>query len=310
MKDIHLFNDLSTKEAVSRLLSLHHTHSTHKERVLTIRNSAVRVLFNPTRIVSSTAKVDSDSIQKRKCFLCLENLLPGQKGVLFKEHYSILVNPFPIFPQHLTIPDIHHTRQQIKDRFEDMLDLAQILNDYIIFYNGPQCGASAPDHMHFQAGNKGLLPIEGEWKKAVKKSIIQDPEATLWYLEKDPRHLLLIESHNKESATRFFQTIHESMELITEEYEPRMNILLWYEADKWICCIFPREKHRPTCYAAEGEENLLISPASVDMGGVWITPLEKDFRKITATDIKTILSEVCISNAKFDKLQQAIRKKI
>jgi len=230
-----------------------------------------RVQFNPARIVSSSAKVDAQSIQERKCFLCTGNRPPEQTGILFDERYIILVNPYPIFPRHLTIPLIEHTPQLIAPRFGDMLDLAQQLDDYIIFYNGPKCGASAPDHFHFQAGNKGFLPIE---KNRNMYSAIN------------------IESDNKEELLERFHQVYDAMEQKPEDNEPMMNILTWYEAAKWIVCVFPRKKHRPACYSAEGDANILISPASVDLGGVFITPLKKDFEKITAEDISKILNEI------------------
>lgn len=131
---------------------------------LNVNGIPYKVQFNPARIVSSGAKVDAKSIQERKCFLCPANLPPVQKGIPFGGHYHILVNPFPIFPRHLTIPELAHTPQRIASRFTDMLELAEALTEYTIFYNGPRCGASAPDHAHFQAGNKGFMPIEKDWR--------------------------------------------------------------------------------------------------------------------------------------------------
>jgi len=230
-----------------------------------------KVQFNPARIVSSAAKVDAQSIRERKCFLCAENRPPEQKGILFNELYTILVNPYPIFPRHLTIPAIDHTPQRITARFGDMLDLAQQLDDYVVFYNGPKCGASAPDHFHFQAGSKGFLPIGKN---------------------RELQNIINIESNNKDELLDRFQQIYYSLPLMPVDDEPMMNILAWYESAQWIVCIFPRKKHRPACYSAEGDANLLISPAAVDLGGVFITPLEKDFLKITAKDISQILNEV------------------
>lgn len=266
-----------------------------KTKTFEVGGCTYKVQFNPARITSSAAKVDPKSIQERKCFLCPVNLPPMQRGIPFKEHYLILVNPFPIFPRHLTIPDVEHVDQRILPRIGDMLELAETLDDYIIFYNGPKCGASAPDHIHFQAGNKGFLPIEKEWKSTESEKVVEYHKATLWYLNDAPRATLIIEAENKEDAVALFKTVYDSMELKPGDDEPMMNVLAWMEDGKWIICIFPRELHRPACYTAEGDQNILISPASVDLGGVFITPLEKDFEKITAEDIHAILSEVCIS---------------
>ncbi|MDR1369758.1 MAG: DUF4922 domain-containing protein [Dysgonamonadaceae bacterium] len=242
-----------------------------KVKTLDVHGHVYKVQFNPARIVSSAAKVDPESVRERPCFLCNDNRPPEQKGILFKERYTVLINPYPIFPRHLTIPALEHTPQLIASRLDDMLDLAQQLDDYVVFYNGPKCGASAPDHFHFQAGNKGFLPIEN------------DPG---W------EHLIRIESENKQDILDRFQQHYDALPLQSDDTEPMLNILTWYGNSKWTSCIFPRKKHRPACYSAEGDANLLISPASVDMGGVFITPLEKDFEKITAEDIARILDEV------------------
>lgn len=269
-----------------------------------------KVQFNPARIVSSAAKVDPKSIQERKCFLCPDNLLPGQKGIPFGERYQILENPFPIFPRHLTIPELEHTAQRILPRFGDMLDLAQHLDEYIVFYNGPRCGASAPDHAHFQAGNKGFLPIEQEWKQKKAGRIVEYKGSTLWYLDDSPRTTLVIEATDKEAAMLLFGITYRAMELKPGEDEPMMNVLAWTEAEKWMVCLFPRALHRPACYIATGDANILISPASVDMGGVFIAPQEKDFEKITANDIASILGEVCLHPVEFRSLIERIKEKL
>jgi len=243
-----------------------------KVKTLDVNGHPYKVQFNPARILSSSAKVDAESVQERRCFLCRENLPAEQKGIPFKEKYMLLINPYPIFPRHLTIPATEHTPQLIGSHFGDMLDLAQQLDDYVIFYNGPKCGASAPDHFHFQAGSKGFLPIENakNWNNAIQ-----------------------IESKDKQEMLQRFQQIYDSLPLKPDDIEPMLNILTWYENETWTVYLFPRKKHRPACYYAEGDANLLITPASVEMGGVFITPLEKDFEKITAKDIADILHEIC-----------------
>jgi len=252
--------------AKNNYLALKHV----KVKTLNVDGRRYRVELNPARIISSAAKTDPDSIRERICFLCSNNRPAKQKGIPFGEHYTILVNPYPIFPRHLTIPTIEHTPQLIASRFGDMLDLAQQLDDYTIFYNGPKCGASAPDHFHFQAGNKGFLPIENDRN---------------W-------NTIRIESTSKQEMIQRFRQIYDALPLKPEDSEPMMNILTWYEEDLWTTCIFPRKKHRPDCYSAEGDDNMLISLAAVDMGGVFITPLEKDFEKISKENIIEILGEV------------------
>ncbi|MDR2682707.1 MAG: DUF4922 domain-containing protein [Dysgonamonadaceae bacterium] len=239
-------------------------------KTLDVDGRSYHVQYNPARITSSAAKVDARSIRERPCFLCGANRPPEQKGIPFQERYTLLVNPYPIFPRHLTVPALEHTPQRIASRFGDMLDLARQLDDFVVFYNGPKCGASAPDHFHFQAGNKGFLPIENDrnWKT------------------------LRLESDSRQEMLARFQHAYNALPLPPGDDEPMLNLLTWYAGGQWTTCLFPRKKHRPACYSAEGDANLLVSPASVDMGGVFITPLEKDFEKITARDIAAILNEV------------------
>jgi len=243
-----------------------------KVKTLTVNTCRFLVQFNPMRFITSAAHVDPKSISERPCFLCSANRPIDQKSIIFNKDYQILINPYPIFPLHLTIPTIEHTDQLIASRYSDMLDLACQLNNFVVFYNGPKAGASAPDHFHFQAGNKGFLPIETHrnWNNAVH-----------------------IKSDNKLQMIYRFEQFYHSLHIPTGEDEPKLNILTWYENQNWTTYIFSRKKHRPVCFFAEGDANMLISPGTVDLSGVFITPLEKDFEKITGTDIETILNEVC-----------------
>ena len=272
-----------------------------ESKVLDVDGYTFRVQFNPARIRSSAAKVDPKSIQERKCFLCKDNLPAAQKGLKFGEGYTVLVNPFPIFPQHLTIPAVEHKDQLIRNRFVHMLELAERLSGFVLFYNGPKCGASAPDHAHFQAGNKGFLPLESEWRSAAGEVFYSKEGTALYALKEYPAPMLVLTSDSMEKAAGLFDQIYTLLDKGVE-VEPMMNLLAWYEDGQWVVCIIPRTLHRPVCYFAEGEENLLISPASVDLGGVFITPLEKDFEKITSQDIRNILQEVCLTGSGLNEL--------
>lgn len=267
------------------------------------------VQFNPARIASTSAKVDASSIRERKCFLCPQHLPAVQQGIPYGGRYTILVNPFPIFRRHLTIPDTQHTPQLIASRVEDMLHLAKDLSDYVITYNGPQCGASAPDHFHFQAGLKHVLPIEKEWTEG-RERVAASGKAVLWKLNDTPRATLVIESAEIDSLRALFEILYQSMEVRAGSSEPMMNLLAWYETGKWVVCVFPRAAHRPSCYFAEGENHLLVSPAVIDLGGVLITPREKDFEQITAPHLHTILSEVCLSSDSLNRLTEQIKRHI
>jgi ATP adenylyltransferase/5',5'''-P-1,P-4-tetraphosphate phosphorylase II len=267
----------------------------------------VRVQFNPGRIISSAAKVDTESIQQRKCFLCPQNLPPVQVGIPFGTQYQILVNPYPIFPCHLTIAAYSHADQLIFNRYGDMLDMAKSLNGYTLFYNGPKCGASAPDHAHFQAGIKGFLPFEREIKNIGKEIIYHTDELILYAIRDYLRNCFLLETENKNEALACFRKLYALLELKDTHNEPMMNILTWYENKKYYSCIFPREKHRPECFFALGDENLLVSPAAVDLAGVFITPLKKDYDRITKKNIVSILNEICISNEKMMAIANSMK---
>jgi len=270
-----------------------------------------KVQFNPARIVSSAAKVDTKSIQERKCFLCSENRPAIQKGLEYIHNgdrtdiYTVLVNPFPIFPRHLTIPLLAHKNQVILGRFDAMADLASLLPEYTLFYNGPKCGASAPDHFHFQAGNRGFLPLEDCMDKLQKKEVSHYGNSIVYQVLSAINGLIIVKSSSRKELIDIFYKIYSLLEVKEGETEPMLNILCWFDKGVWVTALFIRSKHRPSHYFAEGEKNILISPASVDLGGVFITPLEKDFEKISAKDIKDILNEVCIS---FDELEVLCRK--
>ena len=267
-----------------------------------VKRSTIKVQFNPARIESSAAKVDNKSLKERKCFLCAANRPEVQEGIAWGENYTILINPFPIFPKHLTIPCNDHTDQRILSRIGDMMAIAKDLPGFTLFYNGPKCGASAPDHMHFQAGNRGFLGFETDYLAADKKEVISNAGATLSLLSGLANAAFLIEAVEIDAATELCVTLYNALEIPEGEEEPMLNILCWSEEGKWKVAVFPRRKHRPACYSAEGDANILISPASVDMGGVFITPLEKDFKKITADDLEQILDEVCLDQSGVEKI--------
>ena len=252
------------------------------------------VQFNPKRIVSSAAKTDVKSIQARPCFLCAKNRPKEQKCISYNERFEILVNPFPIFPQHFTVPINTHQPQQILPYIGDMLDLAKDFPDFLVFYNGPKCGASAPDHMHFQLGNKGFLPLEKDYSKLDKEAVPVFAHQHIKYLQNTFFNALIIETENKQLAEERFRFLYKNLQQVNVE-EPMMNVLCWHNGMNYVLVILPRKKHRPWQFFAEGDQNILLSPASVDLGGVLITPLQKDFEKITEIQIENIISQLCFT---------------
>ena len=274
-----------------------------KVKEIDLNGTLYKVQFNPARIVSSGAKVDAKAISQRKCFLCAQNRPEVQEGIAWGGHYDILVNPFPIFPRHLTIPDSAHVDQRINGRILAMMELAVELPDFTIFYNGPKCGASAPDHAHFQAGNKGFMPIEEQVKQKRMTLLDQQGEATLSLMDDAPRTTLVIHTKVLADGVTLFDRLYNRLPMKADDTEPMMNVLAMYDASTgWTVCIFPRIKHRPDCYYAEGDERLLSSPASVDLGGVFILPIEEDFNKINASLLASILEEICLSGEAIKQL--------
>jgi len=272
-----------------------------------------RVQFNPARIFSSSAKVDNASIQARRCFLCGENRPQVQKGLIYRhssrpsEEFNVLINPFPIFPRHLTIPSAEHREQLIVGNVKLMCALAKELQEYTLFYNGPKCGASAPDHFHFQAGNKGFLPLEHWYGKVKREHISQNGNSNIWRVLEGVYGTIQVESDSPDFINSVITELISSDDLSAGDTEPMLNLLCWYRDEQWTLHIFIRKKHRPDCYYAQGEENILISPAAVDLGGTFITPLEKDFIKICESDIRSILKQVCISEGELSVIANKLK---
>jgi hypothetical protein len=273
----------------------------------------IKAQFNVGRMISTSAKVDPKSISERKCFLCTENLPEEQKGILYTDKYIILCNPFPIFPTHFTLTHKEHRPQRIFDAFSDMLDLSKDISRYYsVIYNGPRCGASAPDHLHFQAGNKFFMPIDNEFhqiKNEYGKEIFEDDKLSVFAIDDGLRKFVSIESLDKELIIKTFNKFYEAFsELMNEKQEPLMNLISFYEEEYgWRIIIFLRAKHRPAVFFAEGEAKMLVSPAAIDLGGVCIFPREEDFYRITKEQIADIFKEVFVDEVVLKKLAEVIK---
>ena len=257
---------------------------------------AVKVQFNPARMVSSGAKVDAKTIAQRKCFLCAANRPEVQRGMEWRD-YDILINPFPIFTRHLTIPRREHVDQQLVPYISDMFDLARELPDFVVFYNGPKCGASAPDHMHFQAGNADFLPLVDDYfnlKQAGGTELVDAVGATNTYLLNNYlRVVYCIESADADALKEAFMKLYNSW-VKEEGVEPMMNVVCLYREGKWYLFVIPRGAFRPWQYTAEGDKQLLVSPATVEVSGLFITPVKEHFERITKEDVVDILSQCTI----------------
>lgn len=276
-----------------------------KKKTIEFDGFKIVVQFNPKRIISSSAMVDAKSIEERPCFLCTGNLPQEQKGLICDNNYLLLLNPYPIFEEHFTIPKLEHKPQEIYENFGDMLKIAKELGiSYTIFYNGPKCGASAPDHMHFQASLKNVMPLEKEYNyiKEHSENLLNHAKIRVTAVTNYLRNLYLIESNDKMSIIEEFIKLYNSIRIVTtSEEEPLMNIIVTY-SDKWRIYIFPRALHRPKQYFAEGSAKILLSPASVDFSGLLITPREEDFEKISKEDIIDIFEQTTIDENILEKI--------
>lgn len=267
-------------------------------------NLKIKIQFNPERMRSSAAKVDPISIQERKCFLCAVNLPDEQWGIEFLNKYQILVNPFPIFRKHLTIPLQQHTDQRIQSHFGEMLLLAQSINQYVVFYNGPQCGASAPDHFHFQAGNKGFMPIDSEFETIEKTRLNSKNNCNCYAIDHYLRKTVVLTGPDIHVLIDWFNNGFEFLKTCTpSDPEPMLNILALWTGVEWRVFIFPRKKHRPDQYFKEGNDQILLSPASVDFGGVFITPREEDYYKLDENMIRNIFEQLTIDDAEWEAVK-------
>ncbi len=271
-------------------------------REIACKGFSVLVQYNPKRIVSTGAKIDEQSIRERECFLCPEHLPPEQKGILYRDKFLILGNPIPIFHQHLTVALREHAPQAFEPFIEDFLALSAALSPALtIFYNGPRCGASAPDHMHFQACTSGVIPAERDIMDKTKKLLLKTVNGVTFSTVKNyGRGVIVIESEDlKNCALMICRCINVMQELCNDPEEPMMNVLSLFYEKKWSVIVFPRRKHRPSVYFAD--DRVVISPAAVDMGGFIVTPVEKDFRNIEASLIESIYHEVGVSADRIQK---------
>jgi hypothetical protein len=264
-----------------------------------VAQSTIVLQFNPERRRSTAARLDKKSLSHRKCFLCTENQPAKQRALLWGDHYRIQVNPYPIFKRHLTIADLNHVPQRLEGRVGDMMLLAESLPDFVVFYNGPQCGASAPDHMHFQAGAKGEMPLCDEILHSTIHLLADSDEGFIGYVNNLGRSMYTIETTTIRAAERYAQRLMDLLPLQAGDVEPLVNVLCWWNKTdrQWHLVFFPRRKHRPACYG-EGEGKLLLSPAAVDMGGLWAVPEKKDFDSLTAPQIQALFDELCLKEKK------------
>lgn len=265
----------------------------------------LKVQFNPARIVSTGAKIDKHTLGERPCFLCERNRPKEQMTKQIDDHFQLLVNPFPILPVHFTIPATKHQPQSIYRHYGEMHRLLSLHSELMVFYNGPKCGASAPDHLHFQAGTSGVLPLQANWQRlsrSLTDVISLNDEEKISVLSDFLVPAFVIISKSEDSDEELFHRLYRSMPMRGDESEPMMNIIAWRKGDEFISVVIPREKHRPDAYFAEGEAQMMVSPGALDMAGLIITPREEDFSKINLDKATALLRECGISAEKMEAI--------
>lgn len=259
--------------------------------------------FNPERIRSSAANTDSSAIRARPCFLCATNRPEEQAGLMAGKEFTLLCNPYPIFPYHLTIPHVDHTPQLLEGHEESFLDLTRQLDEFTVFYNGARCGASAPDHFHFQAGIRDILPVEEEVAQLLARhseTLYTDPSGKISAVDDYLRRLVCFESTDKANLAAWIRTAISALRKNDETEEPMINLLGWFNNGAWRIILFPREAQRPREYYADEFDRILVSPAAVELGGLIILPVEEDFYKITKKNLESIFAQVTLQKKDFN----------
>lgn len=265
----------------------------------------LKLQWNPARIVSTGAKIDKKTLGERPCFLCDKNRPKEQMSKQIDEKFHLLVNPFPILPVHFTIPARKHQPQLIYKNYGEMHRFISLHSDLMVFYNGPKCGASAPDHLHFQAGTNGILPLQTNWQRLSRNLtdiISLNDEEKISVVRDFIVPAFVIISKSAESDGALFRRLYKAMPQRGDETEPMMNIISWRKGEEFISVVIPREKHRPEAYFAEGDAQFVVSPGALDMSGLIITPREEDFRKLTEEKALSLLQECGVSEEKMNAI--------
>ncbi|WP_298640957.1 DUF4922 domain-containing protein [uncultured Prevotella sp.] len=290
-----------------------------EQRSLSIDGNTLRVQFNPARIVSTGARIDRKSIAKRPCFLCRKNRPEEQMTKIIDKDFEILVNPYPILPVHFTIPMRSHQPQAILGCYSEIHRILTSWPELVVFYNGPKCGASAPDHCHFQAGCSGFLPIQTGWQRYSRNmtELYSTAEGdSISIINEYPTPALLIRSHSQKTDAELFKVVYKALPHNPGDSEPMMNLVCWRTEDTFFTVVFARGKHRPDCYpqpeGAAEDASFMISPGALDMAGLIITPRKEDFDRLTAEKAIAILKEVSLGDTQFQetaaRIQSAAKK--
>ena len=324
--------------AASNFEALGHVHV----REIPVNGLMIRLQFNPARMISSAAKLTKEDIARRRCFLCEENRPDVQENIPFKapggHEYHILVNPYPIFPDHLVIAKTTHKEQAIAGRYSDMLALAHELEGYTIFYNGPHCGASAPDHHHFQAAPRRLMPLEidvenqrrtagnlsagdvtagteefsGEVqedrKKGYLRPLLTGTDSAIYHYGNFSTGIFVIASKSKDQAVFMFEKLLSSADIPEGDAEPRINLYTWWTGEEYVSTVYFRRCHRSHHYFSDGPDHLTMSPGCADMAGVFIVPVGEEYQRVTSAQLSEMISEVTIPEEEENRIIERLTR--
>lgn len=282
-----------------------------KTRDVQLDDFPVRLQFNPARIVSTGARIDKTTLAQRPCFLCDKNRPKRQTAKQLDADFQLLVNPFPILPEHFTIPTRHHRPQDITACIGEIYRLLELYPTLMVFYNGPKCGASAPDHAHLQAGTSGVLPLQKEWgriSRTLETVVSLEGGATLSATAQSLTPIFVIRSHREADGRELFQKLYDALPKHADDTEPMMNVVSWRDAGDVVLVVIPREKHRPDCYYATDATQRMVSPGALDMSGLIVTPREDDFLALTADEAAAILHECGMSAENYQRVVESLRQ--
>ena len=265
--------------------------------------------YNPARMVSTGAQIDRQTIAQRACFLCEKNRPEEQLTIDLGDDFELMVNPFPVLPMHFTIVRKTHVPQTILENYTEIHRLLELFPELFVFYNGPMSGASAPDHMHFQAGIGQELPLMTVLRKLEKELqvlIKQENGSSLSMFNTVSFNVFVIKSKAQETEMALFKQLYAAMPVREGEKEPRMNIVAWRDGSEDVIVVLPRDNHRPACYFEEGDRRMVISPGALDMAGLIITPREEDFNRMSEDKLISILKEVSIKEKDMKNIKEKL----
>lgn len=265
--------------------------------------------YNPARMVSTGAQIDRQTIAQRACFLCEKNRPEEQLTIDLGDDFELMVNPFPVLPMHFTIVRKTHVPQTILENYTEIHRLLELFPELFVFYNGPMSGASAPDHMHFQAGIGQELPLKTVLRKLEKELqvlIKQENGSSLSMFNTVSFNAFVIKSKAQETEMALFKQLYAAMPVREGEKEPRMNIVAWRDGSENVIIVLPRDNHRPACYFEEEDRRMVISPGALDMAGLIITPREEDFNRMSEDKLISILKEVSIKEKDMKNIKEKL----